>query len=513
MDLQQNAVPIPDKPKAVYTAEDTVFAWLSLLLSFLYCQALPVTQNPLGGFLLILALFASGFVLIRLKKQPVSPICILSAVGGIVVSSAMLWTDAGLMIKLSMSFALLCFFYTLYAAFGNRIEEGFSDYVWMDFIKILFVLPFFSFLSLFSALFNKSTKKTSGLLLKVLIGLLLAFFPTLLVLVFLSYDGGFIRILESIFRFNVSDTAQTVSSLFFSLPLAMYGFGLYDASRKQTLKEYVTAQRCSQNFSKIRILPRLTAVVSVLPILFLYAVFFISQWKYYVSAFTGVLPEAFSYAEYARQGFFELCAVSVINLILIVSIAVFIRREPKGTSPTLAVVASAFCLCTLILISTAVSKLVLYIRMYGLTQKRIYAMWMILLIGVLFLVIALGQYLQKIKITASCFAVFAVLFTLLALCNVNALCANYNAKQYLSGKLNRIDVQAMIELEDSAIPALVKIAASEQAEKDPALKVEIDTYLQRKADAFREEPVSPFAFSLPSARAKAALKDYIAANA
>ena len=82
MDLQQNAVPIPDKPKAVYTAEDTVFAWLSLLLSFLYCQALPVTQNPLGGFLLILALFASGFVLIRLKKQPVSPICILSAVGG-----------------------------------------------------------------------------------------------------------------------------------------------------------------------------------------------------------------------------------------------------------------------------------------------------------------------------------------------------------------------------------------------------------------------------------------------
>lgn len=510
MDLQQNVMQRPVKQRIVYTTEDTVFAWLSLLFGFLYCRAFPVTQNPLGGFLLILSLFTAGFVLIRLKKGTFSPPCILSALCGIVFSSAMLLTDTGFLMHLSLGFSLLCFFYTLYAAFGNRIEEGFSNYVWVDFLKVLFVLPFCSLLSLFPALFNRSSKKSPWFLLKILIGILLAVFPTALVLLLLSYDGGFIKILRNIFDFDFLDVLHTVFSLIFSLPLAMYGFGLYASSRKQTLKESLTAQRCSQGLDKIRILPSLTAVVSVLPILFLYAIFFVSQWKYYVSAFTGVLPEGFSYAEYARQGFFELCAVSLINLFLIVSIAFFIKRSAKGTSVTLLVVASAFCLCTLVLISTAVAKLVMYIRFYGLTQKRIYAMWMILLIGLLFLVIALGQYLRKFKITATCFTVTILMFAILAVCNVNALCARYNANQYLAGRLKTIDVEAMEELGDSSIPSLVRLASSVDEEKDPELKAEIERLLLRKTIDFQEEEFSLFSFSVPKALAKEALKDYTA---
>ncbi len=508
MNTVQNGPATQEMEKNVYKAEDTAYAWLSLFFGFLYCQAVPVTKNPLGGFLLILALFTMGFVIVRLKKLKLSAVCIVSALSSVVIGSALILTDTAFLVNLSMTYALASFCYFLYAAFGNRIEEGFSDYIFMDFIKILFILPFRSFISIFPALFNKSTQKSSLVLVKILAGLTMAIFPTTFVLLFLSYDDGFMKILRDLFDFDFDEAARIMSSLFFTLPLGMYGFGLYDSSRTKTAKETVTPDGCKAQMQRIKILPGLTAIVSVLPIFLLYVVFFVSQWQYYVSGFTGVLPENFSYAEYARQGFFELCAVSVINLILIVSIVFFMKPGKKGSSPLLKIIASVFCLCTLILISTAVAKLVMYISFYGLTQKRIYAMWLIVLIGIVYFLIALGQFLPKFKTVAVCLTVGIVVFACLAVCNVNALCAKYNTDRYLSGDLKTIDVDAMEELGDSAVPSLVRLAKNMDEEKDPMLKAEIDSLLKRKAAKLRDEEFSLFSFSLPSALAKNALKNY-----
>ena len=237
-------------------------------------------------------------------------------------------------------------------------------------------------------------------------------------------------------------------------------------------------------------------------------VFFISQWKYYVSGFTGILPEDFSYAEYARQGFFELCAVSVLNLLLIVGIAFFIRRGKNGQSIILKIVATVFCLCTLILISTAIAKLVMYINCYGLTPKRIYAMWLMVLIGIIFLLIALGQFVRKFKAVAASVSVAIVLFAAMCVCNVNALCANYNVDRYLNGSLETVDVIALKELGDSAIPALVKLDHAIEQDAEPLLKQQVNRILRDRAAELNNEKFSLFAFSLPSAMAKSALQDY-----
>ena len=84
----------PEPPKPVYSPADTAYAWISLLAAFLFCQAVPVTEHPLGGFLLILGLFVSGFVILRLKKVKITPVCIISAVSSIVIGSALLLTNA-----------------------------------------------------------------------------------------------------------------------------------------------------------------------------------------------------------------------------------------------------------------------------------------------------------------------------------------------------------------------------------------------------------------------------------
>lgn len=501
--------PEPAKPaRPTYALTDTVYAWLSFAFGFFLCQALPVTKYPLGGFLLIAAIYLSGFVVLRLKKQKLPLASILCALSAMVINAALLLTDTKFLLQLSLGYSLASYCYFLYAAFGNRIEEGFSDYIYMDFIKILFILPFRSLTAIYHALSNRSAQKGFRFLLKCLIGIGIALIPTALIFAFLSYDAGFLKLVDDIFSFDMRSIRRAIVSLLFTPPLAMYGFGLYESSKNKLLKNQIVAQDCKDGLRKVRILPQVTAIVAIVPILFLYVVFFISQREYYISGFTGVLPEHFSYAEYARQGFFELCSVSVINLILIISIVFFIKRNKNDTSVILKLVTTIFCLCTLILISTAVAKLIMYIHSYGLTQKRIYAMWLMALIGIIFLVIALGQFLPKIKVVAVSLSIAVVMFAGLAVCNVNALCAQYNVDEYLSGELETIDVSAMRELGDSAIPALVQAVKSDAVQNDPQLKRSIDKILQNKLHELEDEDYSIFSFSIPSALASDALEDY-----
>ena len=489
-----------------YSALDTVYAWFSLLMAFLFCQVIPVEENPLGAFLLILALFAAGFGILKLKKLKPDATCIISAVSSLVIGSALLLTDTQFLRNLSLAYCLGSYLYFLYAALGNRIEQGFSNYIYIDFIKVL-MIPFVSLRTIFSALFNRSAATFWQILRKVIVGLCITVVPTAVIFLLLSYDHEFSMMLDSMFSFDIENIGPVIGDLLWTIPLAMYGFGLYISSQRKVLQESMSAERCQEGLQKAKILPQLTALVAVLPIVFLYGVFFVIQWQYYVSGFAGVLPAELGYAQYARQGFFELCTVSVINLLIIIAISFFIKQGNNGSSIILKIVATVFCLCTLVLISTAVAKLVMYIDCYGLTQKRIYAMWLMALIGIVFLVIALGQFFRKIKVVAVCFCLAVVMFAGLSVCNVNAMCARYNADRYLSGDLDSLDIIAMRELGDSAVPSLVRIATSMDAEKDPQLKQDIDTFLRYKKAQF-EEDASVFSVSSPSALAKSALKDY-----
>ena len=492
-----------------YSLTDTIFAWISLLFGFLFCKALPIKAHPSGAFILILALFASGFIFLKLKKAKINLSCILCTISAIVIGAALVLTDTLFLIKLSFAYSIATYCYVIYSALGNKVEEGFSDWVFVDYFKVLFLLPFCSLGSIFHALSNKATKKGSQFVINIITGIAIAIIPTIIVFLLLSYDDGFIKIIKDLFDFNFDNIANTILCLMWTVPLATYGFSLYTSSAQRKLRDKVSADTCGQLFKDLHVLPQVTAAVTVIPILFLYVVFFVSQWQYYISGFTGVLPETFSYAQYARQGFFELCAVSVINLVIIIAISTLIKRKKDGSPIVLKVVTTIFCLCTLILISTAVSKLVMYIEYYGLTPMRIYAMWLMILIGLAFLIIAIGQFVKKVKVVALCFSIAVVMFSGLAVCNVNALCAQYNVDMYLAGNLESLDVSAMQDLGDSAIPSLVRVAEAMDKEKDSNLSHSIDLILTSRAKDIKNKEFSIFRVSVPYLKAKAALADYM----
>ena len=108
----------------------------------------------------------------------------------------------------------------------------------------------------------------------------------------------------------------------------------------------------------------------------LYLAFFILQGSYLFGAFSGKLPEGFIVAEYARQGFFELCKIMTVNAVLI-----WLSTHFSNCSGVRERRLRVFCLILLlesILFAViAFSKLALYISIYGFTPLRLQSSWLV----------------------------------------------------------------------------------------------------------------------------------------
>ncbi|WP_019606659.1 DUF4153 domain-containing protein [Nocardiopsis sp. CNS-639] len=104
----------------------------------------------------------------------------------------------------------------------------------------------------------------------------------------------------------------------------------------------------------------------------------------YVQRVAGV-----TYAEYARQGFFQLVVVSLLVLCVI---AVVVRILPSSTTRVLRnVLLGLLCTLTLVILASAMLRLQLYIDTYGLTRMRASAeAWIVWSAGVFGLLLVAG---------------------------------------------------------------------------------------------------------------------------
>ena len=495
------------KPARDYSTAECVFAWLCLLAGYWFCRAFPVWTKPLGGFLVILLLFISSTaVLLRRGSKPGLG-AVLFALSAVAISASLILITNGFLRFLAYTYAIIIYCYYVYAATGNSLQKGFCDFIAIDFLKALLVMPFCSLAHLFKAMFTGKAKRTGRLMIKVTAGVALAVVPTLIVASLLSYDRGFSDLLEKILNLDGLDILSHVCSFLFGIPVGMYLYGLYISSADGKCSGAMTAEKCQSAAEQMNFVPAITVVTAVIPLLFLYVVFFLSQWSYYVSGFTGVLPQNFSYAEYAREGFFQLCTVSAINLLVLTAISAFMRRSNRGTKGLFKAIAITLSLFTLILIATAIAKLVMYIGSYGLTPKRIYAAWFMGLMAVIFLLIILKQFVGKLPVVAAAIVAFAVLFAGLTLPNTDGYIARYNVDRYLAGTLETVDVDAMEDLGLAAVPQMVRLMdVLEDQEDKGTLYLDTTQCLHRIHRAYLREDASLFSWSIPYQQAKNAIE-------
>jgi hypothetical protein len=453
--LSQEPSPAVSASIRKFSSFECAVSWICILAGYLFCRISPVSQNQFGGFLFIFALFAVMTAVFIIQKRKLNKLQKAALASAVIMDFSLIVCANSFLNSLSYFYCIVVFVYYVYSVFGNSLKKGFNNYIVFDFFKAMFIIPFYSIGDIFVAMASGKLIGKSSL--KLIIGIIIAIIPTSVIFLLLSYDSGFMQLISDIFKFNMDNVFSHIFSLILAVPIGMYLFGLYISAYDKKCKDIITSESIDDSLSKMQKVPSLTALTATLPIIFLYIVFFISQWKYYISAFTGKLLNKYTYAEYAREGFFQLCAVAIINLAIIIITLIFMKRKDGKISKTTKLLSLIFSLSTLILISTAIAKMIMYIDFYGLTQKRLYATWFMIIIAIVFVMITVFAFVQKFNCISASVAVVVIMFAALTLSNADRLIAKYNVDRYLSGSLETVDIEAMDELGDAAIPELVRL--------------------------------------------------------
>ena len=127
---------------------------------------------------------------------------------------------------------------------------------------------------------------------------------------------------------------------------------------------------------QLRRVPGAVWTVALGVFLALYVLFFCVQGTYLFGAFRRQLPDGFTVAVYARQGFFELCGVMALNFALLWLVTRTGERRAREDRVLLWMCMALLAAGTLFAV-VALSKLGLYISCFGFTPRRLQSTWLV----------------------------------------------------------------------------------------------------------------------------------------
>ena len=480
--------------KPAVPVRDRVLAIALLALGYLVCR-FEIHEYPLLG--LVYGLILYGLTVWHFKGQMGRRALTALAVGLVFLLSHLL-TDNGPVRFFARWFGVLLWGYGVYCAGGNSQEERLGDMFMPELFKANVLMPFSRLGAWFAAVFAGERKKWTKVALLVLLGLGLALIPLFLVVNLLQYDAAFTRLLKTIFSESLPEAIfRRLLCLVAAVAMATLLMSAMGGSREHALAQVLDRDRWNAFCIRRRFLPLVVSAAMLIPLLAIYGLFFFSQWPVYTSAFTGVLPAGYTYADYAREGFFQLCAVCAINGVLYLFVSLFTKMG-KGQGFRRALL-TALCLCSLILAATAFSKMVLYIRTYGLTPLRVYSSWAMALLTGAFLLALVGTYWRKMNMTRALALLFAVMFGILCLVDTDALIASYNVRAYEQGRLDSVDTGVLWDLGDSAVPAAARLA------DDPVYGAEMKRFLTNHG---QKDALAALCHGIPGLKARTICEPY-----
>lgn len=450
----------------VFTKKDYFFALSMLVIGFLYWNLI-MAAGPGAGVTIFAAIFCTSaglyLKLNGIHQTKESIICLV-----VVILSAANFPlfDNNFVKALNFIFLSVSSVYWICLLTNRRIEGRIAVSFIGDMFNQLAVVPFSNLNCCLSGIFKGIGKgKRSRGFLGALIGLVISL-PVLFVVtsLLIDADAAFEQLIGNI-RFTVSERLfEYIIQIIFGIPVASYLFGLIYGDLKKRHTDHITMNTVSTKKKSLQFAPGVTVYSALTALNAIYLLFFLSQTAYLFSAFENRLPEAMTYAEYARRGFFELCMVAGINLFVIVIAHLITSRSKRqdenasdNTKPIndipkpLKTETVLICIFTIMLIVTAISKMAMYIEFYGLTQLRVYATWFMVLLLFTFVIVGARQFkdFNGFKIVLIFFVIF---FMSLCYGNIDGFIAKYNIDRYSQGTLETIDVDALSGLSDAAVP-------------------------------------------------------------
>ena len=315
-------------------------------------------------------------------------------------------------------------------------------------------------------------KKDKGVFLYFVIGACFGI-PLLFIiwLLLMSADRIFSEMTETFFKAlnvgNIFGVMFTVIFMFFATYCIM---------------AYLSKHTFSEEYKERPRTEALIAITVTLPLTLLYLVF--SGVQIFALFLRQIDLTTYTYAEYAREGFFQLLAVCIINLVLVLIGQAYFKKNML-LKATLTVMS----LCTYVMIASSALRMILYIKHYYLTFLRVFVLWSLVVLFILLTGVIIHIYLQKFPLFKYSMVVVTICYLVLSFAHPDYLIAKCNVANMGSSASSFFDTDAyrdyyyMTTLSADAAPALAEILAEEGFRMTDAPMQELMRYMREEEDA------------------------------
>ncbi|HWQ89676.1 MAG TPA: DUF4173 domain-containing protein, partial [Desulfitobacteriaceae bacterium] len=223
------------------------------------------------------------------------------------------------------------------------------------------------------------------------------------------------------------------------------------------------------------------------------------QFSYLFGSLQYGLPQDFTYAEYARKGFSELIAVTLINLLILLGNMNLVKLSGSRADKAVQLLNTFLVIGTVIMLLSAHFRMSLYEEAYGLTYLRVLTHAFMGYLLVLFAATLYKIWIPKLSLLKSFIVISLLAYTLLNYLNIDSLIAKNNIARYQQG--NPIDILYLTTLSYEAVPQLVDFMQN-TSERELAEKLE--NGLTSKKEAL-EKAIPWQSFNLSRDRARKTL--------
>lgn len=207
-----------------------------------------------------------------------------------------------------------------------------------------------------------------------------------------------------------------------------------------------------------------------------YLLFTLIQFKYF---FSGTLQADFTFAEYARKGFFELLFVTLINLSITVIVLTFVNRATSFMRRATQIMLTILVLASSVMLSSAFIRLSMYEDAYGFTFTRVLVHSFMIFLVVIFTYTLVKIWVEKLSLFHFYFITSLLYYTSITIVDLDKIVVKENMNRYeTSGK---IDVHYLNDLSYRGVLGLIELY--EKDKNIPELKTIL---LERKKEAIAE---------------------------
>ncbi len=328
---------------------------------------------------------------------------------------------------------------------------------------------------LFKKVFHNINETTSQVLKHIFIGLGIGI-PLLLVItaLLMSADKVFEDIVLRLPRFLLQfGSWESIFRLALVLLFTLLFFGVLQVLRNQYESQSITIL---SNVKKIR-WASVTALTILIMLNAVYVLFVVIQFNYF---FGNGLQDGFTYASYARRGFFELLFVTLINWIILICCLKLVKDSRKSMKVILKIMYSVLILVSGVMLASAYQRLSLYEAAYGFTMDRILAHGFMIYLIVIFAYTLIRVWLEKLTLLHFYLIAGLSFYVLLNVINVEQVIVDKNIERFKD--TGKIDIHYLNSLSYTGVEGLIELY-----ELDPDYPELKDMLINRKQQIENQE--------------------------